>query len=258
MKGSLPSHRSSLTFLRRRPQVLYIAYTAIGFMNIKYGVGKYLVDVPPAHRPIAMMWRWIGTYFYIVIAALVKITIALFLLRICNHRRWERITLWTMIAIVAAYNLFFVLLAIFACRPVEYQWTGYNPIPAEGECNSSGWATYPSYIAGFLNVLADWMLPLLPARLVWQAKMERRKKLSVCAVLALGSVYVLDFLPLSVTNLNRKSLTYSQARPSHPSSDSPTPSTSSTTPNICTTRSPCVPGRQSKSASDSPPPRSQP
>ncbi len=158
-------------------------------MNIKYGLGKLLADVPPAHRPIAMMWRWIGTYFYIVIAALIKITIALFLLRICNHRRWERITLWTMIALVAAYNLFFVLLAIFACRPVEYQWTGYNyPVPAEGECNSSGWATYPSYVAGVINVIADWMLPLLPARLVWKATMEKRKKLSVCAVLALGSM----------------------------------------------------------------------
>jgi hypothetical protein len=162
-------------------------------MNVKYGIGKHLIDVPPAHRPIAMMWRWIGTYFYIVITALVKIIIGLFLLRICNHQRWERITLRTTIGVVAVYNLFFVFLAIFACRPVEYQWTGYNyPVPAKGECNNSGWATYPSYVAGFLNVAADWILPLLPARLVWKATMERRKKISVCAVLALGSMYVLD------------------------------------------------------------------
>ncbi|KAG7284255.1 hypothetical protein NEMBOFW57_010619 [Staphylotrichum longicolle] len=172
--------------------VLYIAYTAIAFVALEYGLGKQLVDVPLIDRPIAMMWRWIGTYFYIVITALVKIIIGLFLLRICNHQRWERIILWAMIIIIAVYNLFFFFLAIFACRPAGYQWTFYNPVPEEGECNSSGSATYPTYVAVLLNVVADWILPLLPARLVWKAKMERRKKISVYAVLALGSMYVLD------------------------------------------------------------------
>jgi hypothetical protein len=135
-----------------------------------------------------MMWRWIGTYFYIAISALLKVIVGLFLLRICSHQRWQRITLWALMGIVTIYNLFYIFIAIFACRPVEYQWTGYDPVPPDGQCNSTLFATIPTYLAAFLNVLADWILPLLPASLVWKTKMETRKKISVCAVLALGSM----------------------------------------------------------------------
>lgn len=137
-----------------------------------------------------MMWRWICTYFYIAISALLKVVVGLFLLRICSQQRWHSITFWALISIVTTYNLFFLFLAIFACRPVDYQWTGYNPVPTSGKCNGALLATIPSYISVVITVLADWILPLLPASLVWKARMEMRKKISVYAVLALGSMYV--------------------------------------------------------------------
>ncbi len=174
------------------PKVLYVAYTTFALLAVHYGVGKDIVDLPPLDRPKAMMWRWIGTYLYIVISALLKVVVGLFLLRICSHERWQRITLWAMIGIVTVYNLFFIFLAIFACSPVEYQWTAFAPVPPAGKCNSNLAGIIPSYVAVFLNVLADWILPLLPARLVWKTKMEMRKKISVCAVIALGSMYVVD------------------------------------------------------------------
>ncbi len=159
---------------------------------MEYGVGKYLDDVPVLDRPKAMMWRWIGTYFYITISALLKVVIGLFLLRICSHQRWQRITLWTLIGIVSVYNVFFVFLAIFSCLPADYQWTYYNPVRPEGKCNGNNFATIPTYIASILNVLADWILPLLPAISVWKSRMETRKKISVCAVMALGSMYIVN------------------------------------------------------------------
>ena len=199
------------------------------------------------------MWRWIGTYFYITISALVKVVIGLFLLRICSHQRWQRITLWALMGIVTVYNLFYIFIAIFACRPVEYQWTGYDPATPKGECNSSSFVTIPTYMSAFLNVLADWMLPLLPASLVWKTKMETRKKVSVCAVMALGSMCVpfADSTPKLTTDAFPVPL-------SPPSSASPTPTASSTTPSTFTPSSPSPPGRRSKSASDSPPPRWRP
>jgi hypothetical protein len=157
-------------------------------MGVKAGVGKHTDDVAPADRPEAVMWRWIASIFYITISALVKVVIALFLLRICSHQRWQRITLWTLMAAVTVFNIFYVFIAIFACRPVSYQWTRYDPVFHDGECNSTLFATIPTYVSAFLNVLADWILPLLPATLVWKTKMETRKKISVCAVMALGSV----------------------------------------------------------------------
>jgi hypothetical protein len=134
------------------------------------------------------MWRWIATLLYIAIASLVKLVVGFFLLRICSHQRWQRVTIWVLMSAVSVFNIIYIFIAIFACRPVEYTWTRYDPTPHQGSCNSTLFATIPTYVAAFLNVLADWILPLLPATLVWKAKMERRKKISVCAVLALGSL----------------------------------------------------------------------
>jgi hypothetical protein len=137
------------------------------------------------------MWRWIASVFYIVVSTLTKLVIGFFLLRICSHRRWQRFTIWILMSVVSIFNLFYIFIDIFACQPVEYEWTRYNPVPPDGQCNSTLFATVPTYLSAFLNVLADWMLPILPATMVWNAKMDRRTKISVCAILALGSLYVL-------------------------------------------------------------------
>lgn len=163
-------------------------YTACALLGVHYGVGQHVDEVAPSDRPTAVMWRWIATLFYIAIASLVKLVVGFFLLRICSRQRWQRITIWVLMCTVSAFNIFYIFIAIFACRPVEYTWTRYDPIHHEGSCNSTSFATIPTYVATVLNVLADWILPLLPATLVWKAKMEKRKKISVCAVLALGSL----------------------------------------------------------------------
>ena len=170
-------------------QALYIGYSVAAFLGVRYGVGKHIEHVAPLDRPQAVMWRWVASLFYIVISSLVKLVVGFFLLRICSHQRWQRITLWVLMGTVTIFNICYFFIALMACRPIEYQWTRYAPVKGEGECNSTLFATVPTYMAVFLNVLADWILPILPATLVWKAKMETRKKISVCAVLGLGSMY---------------------------------------------------------------------
>ncbi|KAL1892342.1 hypothetical protein Sste5346_007080 [Sporothrix stenoceras] len=171
--------------------LLYCIYTAAGLTSVHYGVGQHVVDVPPESRVHAVLWRWIGSLLYIVISTSSKYVVGLFLLRICSHRRWQKITIWVILGLVTVFNIMFVFFDIFSCRPIEYQWNRYAdpPRPATGaQCNATSFATVTTYVAAFLNVVADWTLAVLPSYLVWQAKMERRKKISVCAVLALGSV----------------------------------------------------------------------
>lgn len=137
------------------------------------------------------MWRWIGSLLYIAISTLSKYVVGLFLLRICSHRRWQRITIWTMLGLVTVFNVLYIFFDVFSCHPVAYEWTRYtDPPPATGFCNSTSMATVTTYVSAFFNVVVDWTLAILPSYLVWQAKMEFRKKISVSFVLALGSVYV--------------------------------------------------------------------
>lgn len=134
------------------------------------------------------MWRWFAELFYIITSTLTKWIVGLFLLRICSHRRWQSWTIWVIMVVVSVFNTFYFFIATFACQPIKNQWMRFATPPAPDSCNSTLFATVPTYLSAFLNVVADWVLPILPAAMVWRTKLDRRTKLSVYAVLAMGSV----------------------------------------------------------------------
>jgi hypothetical protein len=127
----------------------------------------------------------------VVLSALVKILVGLFLLRICSQQKWQRITIWTLLGVVAVFNIFYIFTVVFQCLPVDYYWYRYtDPQVVAGGCTKTDLATVPTYISLFLNVFADWLLALLPVSFVYKAKMPLKTKCSVVAVLALGAMWV--------------------------------------------------------------------
>lgn len=94
-----------------------------------------------------------------------------------------------MLVIVGVFYGAYFFIAIFACQPVEYVWERYDPVPpANGKCNPSVAATSISYIATVLNCVADWMLAILPATVVWKAQLDRKTKISISIILGIGSM----------------------------------------------------------------------
>jgi hypothetical protein len=179
-------------------QAAYIAYSAFGLLGVHYGLGAHVDDVPVDDRPRALFFKWAGQVAYVVVAALVKLIVGFLLLRLCAGKRWQRIVLWTLVVVSSIYALFYVFIVVFQCLPVQYYWHRYDPDhPVAGTCNDSHLATIPTYISFVISVVSDWVLALLPVSIVWNAKMDRRSKISVSCVLALGSMYVdsLSFLP---------------------------------------------------------------
>jgi hypothetical protein len=170
---------------------LYIVYTTFALLSVHYGTGRHLSDVPPVDRPVAFMWRHFSTIVYIVVSTLTKFVVGIFLLRLCSHIRWMKIMIWVMLVVVGVFNTFYFFIDIFSAQPVQYYWLRYAPNPPEGRVNDAQWATIPTYVASLLNVIVDWALAILPMILLWNAKIDRRTKISVCGVLAIGSMYVL-------------------------------------------------------------------
>lgn len=84
----------------------------------------------------------------------------------------------------------------YQAEPVEYAWTRYSTGPHEsGRCNASIAATSITYIATIMNIIADWMLAILPATVVWQAQLDKRTKISISIILGMGSMLVFfDFV----------------------------------------------------------------
>lgn len=167
---------------------MYIVYTAFALLSIHHGLGRHLVDVPPEERPVAFKWRHFASILYIVISALTKFVVGLFLLRICPHLRWMRITIWAMLVTVGVYYTFYFFIDIFAAQPPSYYWLRYAPNPPKGRVNDTQWAIIPTITNCVLNIIVDVALAILPMILVWNARLDRRTKISVCGVLAVGTL----------------------------------------------------------------------
>jgi len=131
--------------------------------------------------------RWAGELTYVVTSMSLKLTIGVFLLRICSQT-WHRVTIWTVLIVCLAFDLFYVLVAAFQCQPVRYFWERYTNKTLAGTCLSNELITSTTYAAVGINAAADWVLGLLPFALVRNLDLGRRQKISVACILALGSM----------------------------------------------------------------------
>ncbi|KAK9768997.1 hypothetical protein SCAR479_02241 [Seiridium cardinale] len=169
--------------------MIYTAYSTFSLLGVHYGLGAHISDVPLDNQPKALFYKWAGQVAYVIIAVLVKFIAGLLLLRLCVGKKWQCITLWTMLVVSALYTAFYVFIVIYQCQPVQFYWYRYDPNrPVTGTCNGKALATIPTYISFVISVVSDWILALLPVSIVWNAKMDRRSKISVSCVLALGSI----------------------------------------------------------------------
>ena len=57
-----------------------------------------------------------------------------------------------------------------------------------GDCLSSTTIQGMSYTQAVINAISDWIYGLLPIALLWNANMNKRSKVSVGILLALGSM----------------------------------------------------------------------
>lgn len=158
-------------------------------VGVSYGLGAHVDDVPEVNRPKALIFKWAGQVAYIVVSTLVKFVVGIFLLRLCVNNNWQRITIIVLLIIVGLFNIFYVFIAIFQCQPVAFYWYRYTTDPpVTGKCNGHALATIPTYFAVLIGIVADLILALLPATLIKGANLDQKTKISVCCVLALGSL----------------------------------------------------------------------
>ena len=112
-----------------------------------------------------------------------KLSIGIFLLRIAVVRT-HKIIIWVVIIVTEVYSAFFCLLFILQCRPSAYFWTQYTG--GSGTCINPKITVQAFYGYSAISCIGDWTVGILPAFMVWNLQMNRRTKLSVAAILAVG------------------------------------------------------------------------
>ncbi|KAM7187533.1 hypothetical protein V8F33_011180 [Rhypophila sp. PSN 637] len=149
-------------------------------ISITKGLGKHAYDVPPENFPfLGLIGNLTGT-FSILAATWSKTAFAITLLRLMPGRM--RFLLWFIIATV---NIFMGLNAVFMwtrCSPVSKTWNPYAP----GTCwEPHVYPTYGMFAAGY-SAAMDFVLALLPWKVIWKLQMRRKEKIGVALAMSMG------------------------------------------------------------------------
>ncbi|KAK2003338.1 hypothetical protein LX36DRAFT_696934 [Colletotrichum falcatum] len=179
----VPDWVAALTGLN---QCALCAFTVLG---VHYGLGKRVDDVSPENRIQALKWKWAGQVSYIMGSTLIKFVASLLLLRLFAGQKWQRYSIIVLMILLGLVQTVYLFIAIFQCTPIPFYWHRYTPdSPVQGKCHSPTLAIIPSYISILLGVFSDWFLALLPITLVWRIQMQKKVKISVVGILAVGSM----------------------------------------------------------------------
>jgi hypothetical protein len=129
------------------------------------------------------MCFWLCEILYTLTTVLVRLSIAVLLLRICIKRVHKYLIYGTMVMVIV-YSTFYFLLAIFQCQPTSYFWNQYAG--EEGTCIDKSIFPDATFAHSAVSATADFVLGILPVSIIWDLKMNFRTKVSVGVVLSLG------------------------------------------------------------------------
>jgi hypothetical protein len=150
---------------------------------VHYGTGRHVTDIPPSGIPRALYFWFLCEIFYALTTLFIRLSIAVFLLRICVKPIHRYIIHFTLLSIIL-FTTFYFFLVIFQCSPVSFFWGQYEGM--EGHCINPAVVPNASIAHSAVSFTADWILGLLPIALLWHLKMNTRTKVSVAGLLSLG------------------------------------------------------------------------
>lgn len=163
--------------------VLFTTYCTCAAFGVKYGVGRHLKLIPLEDIPKALHYWYLCELFYTLTTLFIRLSIALFLIRICV-KRIMKVIIYATMAGVTVFSIFYFFLALFQCSPIDYFWNQYKG--EHGSCMNPAVIPDASIAHSAVSFTADWILGLLPITLIWNLQMNQRTKISLAAILAVG------------------------------------------------------------------------
>ena len=123
---------------------------------------------------------------YIVSSGIIKASFSVTLLRIVV-RRQHTCYLYFLLVITTIITPVFTLWIVFSCHPIAYFWERATDLN-RGNCISYQAQVIGLYTQSALFLFIDFSLAVLPIFIVRDLQMDRRTKMSVVAIFAIGSL----------------------------------------------------------------------
>lgn len=183
-----------------------IGRTALDFVGIRvYQIGKHQVDVPTDLLQGEMIAVSVDGFLYVLAMTLAKLSLLLFLYRIFSANKKFRWAAWTLGIIITLWALLTIFIGIFSCHPLAASFNYKLRMDPSTVCSPESYLLENDF--GFCNILADFMLLLMPMPLLWTLHMKLAKKIGVFAIFATGMMYVNAAFPqINASTLNHGSI----------------------------------------------------
>ena len=149
------------------------------------GVGCHIDTVPPERLKDLYAVFQLETISYLLSIPLAKLSVLVLCYRLFRSNPWFRRTCYVLFVIIASYGLTSFLTALFRCSPVGAAWT--SPIKGNSRCLS---IVRLQIAVGWINIVTDVALMILPMPVLWSLKMPWQKKAGVFVVFATGGAVV--------------------------------------------------------------------
>ncbi|KAL5115708.1 hypothetical protein ACEQ8H_006420 [Pleosporales sp. CAS-2024a] len=133
---------------------------------------------------VATLFVQLSEVFYILTTTTLKISLGLFFLRVLT-KRWQIMLFHVILGVSAIYGFLYVLTAIFACgNPTNMA----DAVLGSKKCLPAALVLISGYCYGVINIIADWTFVLIPITVLLDSELDRRSKMSVSIVMALGAI----------------------------------------------------------------------
>ncbi|GME41292.1 Bacterial alpha-L-rhamnosidase [Neofusicoccum parvum] len=168
--------------------ILSVVVMACFAVETKYGLGKHaavMIADPVAYMEFSK-WLYVHSLIVMVAVSAVKVSIALFLMRLAQRTRNVRF-LWGMIVFLILFTISCAGTLIFQCSPIAAAWDYSLRAPiGNAKCFSMTTFRNIGMFNSIVNILTDFLFASLPVPLVWQLQVNLRTKLTLASILSLG------------------------------------------------------------------------
>lgn len=161
-------------------------------LQIPYGLGHHGLTIPVEDRvKFEHISFWKTVLSDGVALGLLRISMAISLLRLNRELKWYRWSLYAIIGFVIAYSIQAIAWLFVYCTPYsgwwEFQWMN----PFDPRCHDFNVFVDLVYWNISCNIMTDVCLGALPVPIIWHLKMKLRVRLYVIGILNLGYFAIL-------------------------------------------------------------------
>lgn len=170
--------------------ILGIVLGALIATGVHHGLGrKDVANMSLAQIEQIMKYQTLCNVVYVADTAVVKLSVAILLLRISPKLVYIRI-LYVLIVGCIAWNLCVVCVTLFQCSPISAAWRQYVGGSTE-HCLSERLILNIAIGFSSVDIFYSFVFALMPLPMLWNVQIPNNQKYGIWAILGLGLLYVL-------------------------------------------------------------------